>query len=196
MNDKRESIDILKSLFSGLDRTVEGIQCLSIPRAEDLPYWNSPPIQFVYESTTPLDLGGYQWDDVPTALTPDRPLLENAMYFFRSISLSANIAELDYESALAVNPQFFTFLRGDSRAILFREPIQFNRFYNQLEYRLFWLPRRTNDQLLGSFRGTLVQTPALIGKNTITLKATISAQEIINNAFVKKFTNDSYPGVS
>jgi hypothetical protein len=189
-----ETLDTLKSLFSGVDRLVKGLDAVSVPRVEDLPYWVSPPIQFVYESNATLSLGTYTWNDAPTPLTPDRPLLSNAMYFFRSISLSADLSELDYETALTVNPQFYTFLRGDSKAILFREPIQFNKFYNQFDYRMFWIPRRGNDQLLGAFRGTLVQTPALIGKVTIELKAVISAQEIVHTDFIKQFTNNPFPG--
>jgi hypothetical protein len=189
-----ESLDTLKSLFSGIDRLVKGIETLAIPRVEDLPYWNSPPIQFVYESETPLSLGTYQWNDRPMPLTPNRPILDNALYFFRNITLSADISQLDYEAAILTTPQFNAYLSGDSKTILFREPITVNRYLDQFDYRMFWMPRRGGETLLGGFRGELIQIPALIGKVNITLKAVISAQEIVNEDYIDLFTHKSYPG--
>lgn len=164
-----------------------------IARAEDLPYWSSPPIQYVYESVAPLAGGLYAWEDAPSTLTPTRPILNNALYFFRSISLTADISELDFELSINTIPQFFTFLRGDSRAVLFREPILMNKYYDQFEYRIFWISGQgENDELLGAFRGILNQTANLIGREEITLKAIISTQEIVDENFIEKF-RESYP---
>lgn len=168
-------------------------QSLKIGRAEDLPYWTSPPIQFVYESVAPLALGFYTWADAPTLTTPIRPILNNALYYFRSISLSADIAELDFTSNITTRPQFFMFLRGDSNAPLFREPIEMNKYYENFTYRFFWMSKQgEDDELRAAFRGALIQGPGLIGKSSITLKAVISAQEIIEENFIELFKT-AYP---
>lgn len=166
---------------------------LVVPRIEDLPYWDSPPIQFVYESTAPLLGGSYYWNDVPSPLSPQRPLVDNAVYYFRSISLIAEIDEIDFESNITDAPQFYTFLTADAKAVLFREPIVMNKYYTQFDYRLVWSRARGANQLLGAFTGTLLQGPTLIGKTAITLKAIISAQEIVNEQFNELLRQKSYP---
>lgn len=172
-----------------LDGITSGV---AIGRAEDLPYYESPPIQFVYESTATLILGNYVWADGPTTLIPDRPIRENALYFFRNISLAADVSELDFTSAIVTTPQFFTYRESDQDVVLFREPIEMNKFYEQFTYRLWWQTRRGDDQLKAGFTGQLIQTAALIGKDDITLKAVISAQEVVDENFIEVFTS-RYP---
>lgn len=170
-------------------RFISGIRVLAVPRLEDLPYHTSPPIQFVYESTTTLAAASYTWADNPNPLTPVRPVLQNALYFFRNITLAADITDFDFSAAtLTASPiQFFMFRQADAQAVLFREPIIMNKFYEQFDYRLVWTEQQTNDQLLAAFRGTIAQTPALVGKATITLKAIITAQEIVDKNYIELF---------
>lgn len=174
---------------------LNGVKTLNVPRLEDLPYWTSPPVQFVYESTAPLALGAYTWNDAPSALTPNRPIVDNALYFFRSISLAADTSELDFTANIVTTPQFFTFLRGDAEAPLFREPILMCKFFDQFNYRFVWARGKGSDTLLAAFRGIVVQGPAFVGKLSITLKAIISAQEIVDEHFVKLFTTQPYPTI-
>jgi hypothetical protein len=166
---------------------ISGIKVLGVPRAEDLPYWTSPPIQFVYESTAALAVGVYDWNDQPSALTPNRPILNNALYFFRSITLTADVEQLDYTSNIATSPAFYMFKESDSDAVMFREPILMNTFYQNFDYRFWWQSHRANDVLKAAFVGTLVQGAGLIGKTSITLKAIISAQEVVDEGFVNAF---------
>lgn len=164
-----------------------GLSAGKVASIEDLPYWTSPPIQFVYESTATLNAGLYQWTDLPSVLTPNRPIQNNALYYFRSITLTADIAEMDFEANILTSPEFFTFLQSDARAVLFREPLIMNKYYQQFDYRLTWISRQSDNQLFAAFSGTLVQGPALVGVNSITLKAVISAQEIIDDNYIKLF---------
>jgi hypothetical protein len=166
---------------------------LVIPRIEDLPYWSSPPIQFVYESTANLIAGSYYWNDIPSPMSPVRPLIDNAVYFFRSISLIAEIDEVDFESNITSAPQFYTYTTSDAKTVLFREPIVMNKYYQQFDYRLVWSRAKGDNQLLGGFTGTILQGPTLIGKTSITLKAIISAQEIVDENFNELLRQKSYP---
>ena len=174
---------------------LSGVRTLAIPRLEDLPYYSSPPIQFVYESTAQLLQGAYVWNDAPTALTPNRPINSNYLYYFRSLSMSADISELDYTANIITTPQFFTFLQSDALAVMFREPILMVKFFDQFDYRYTWSTQSGQDQLFGAFRGSLIQGANLIGKNTITLTAVISAQEIVDEEYIQLFKK-SYPGSS
>lgn len=184
-----------------LKRLIQAVRYLQVPRAEDLPYWGSPPIQYVYESTALLDAGFYTWADTPSVLTPDRPVRPNVLYFFRTISMAADIEELDFTSAIVTTPGFNTHLKSDAVAPLFRESVLMNKFFNQLPYRLWWASqqgsdnsdRQTGDQLLGSWAGSLSQIPALIGKSSITLKAIITAQEVSDEYYVNQFRTNPYP---
>lgn len=171
---------------------IRSIEPLNIPRAEDLPYWSSPPIQFVYESTAALALGAYTWNDAPTAFTPQRPILINALYYFRNITLVADIAEFDFSSNIVTTPEFYTFLESYSDAVLFREPLQMNKFYDQFIYRFWWQTYRSDDIIKGAFRGSIIQGPGLVGKSSITLKAIIAAQEIVDEHYINLF-KANYP---
>lgn len=176
-----------------MKRLIQAVRYLYVPRAEDLPYWGSPPVQYVYESTAILSAGFYTWADAPSILTPDRPVRPNVLYFFRNISMSADIAELDFTSAIVTTPQFNTHLVSDARAPLFREALLMNKFFDQFDYRLWWASQQDNDQLLGTWTGVLAQTPALVGKQSITLKAIITAQEVSDEYYVNQFRTNPYP---
>lgn len=182
-------------------RLIQAVRYLYIPRAEDLPYWSSPPIQYVYESTAILNGGFYTWADRPSILTPNRPVRPNVLYFFRNISMAADIDELDFTSAIVTTPQFNTHLKSDANAPLFREPVLMTKFFNQFDYRLWWSSqqggdnssRNEGDALLGTWNGVLAQTAALIGKDSITLKAIITAQEVSDEYYVNQFRTNPYP---
>lgn len=176
-----------------MKRLIQAVRYLYVPRAEDLPYWGSPPVQYVYESTAQLVAGFYTWADVPSALTPNRPVRPNVLYFFRNISMAADIEELDFTGAIIATPQFNAHLVSDATAPLFREPILMNKFFDQFDYRLWWSSQQENDRLLGTWTGVLQQTPALIGKSSITLKTIITAQEVSDEYFVNQFRTNPYP---
>lgn len=193
------------SVTSSVAQFIRGIRALSIPRIEDLPYVSSPPVQFVYESTAVLAAGVYAWADNPSPLTPTRPLQKNAIYFIRKVTLAADVSELDFESAIVTTPQFFTFLKSDAESLLFREPIQMVKFFDGFEFRQAFFVKQavvdplsgfaagtSGDRILAAFRGVLLQTAALLGKADITLKAIMSAQEIVDQNFVNLF-RAAYP---
>jgi len=165
-----------------------------IPRIEDLPYYKSPPVEFVYTSTATLSAGSYTWADTQKPLTPDRPLMANTLYYFRSVTLTGDLDELDYTSNLTTTPKFQMYLRSRQKAILFREPVYMVKFLQNFDFRFAWFTQHTTDQLYASFTGVLTQGPALVGKGTITLTAVVSAQEVVDENFIKLFKS-KYPDV-
>jgi len=186
-----------------LINAVAGIESLNVPRIEDLPYATSPPVQFVYQSTAPLVLGAYTWADTPAPLLNDRPILENAIYYLRDITLTADIESLDFSSNIATLPDFQLFVQSEGGTVLFRESIKMPIFLDQFNYRLAWWTYQgqssnqgatfsTKDALRGGFFGALTQGSNLVGKNDVTLTAVISAQEIIDDGFIMEFKKQ-YP---
>lgn len=163
-----------------------------IPRIEDLPYKTSPPIEFTYRSSAPFAAGKYTWADVQTPLTPNRPLMVNTLYYFRSITLSADTEEIDFTSNIVTVPTFQMYLKSNAKAVLFREPIYMLKFLQNFDYRYAWLTRQNNDQLFASFNGVIAQGPGLVGKDPVSLTAIISVQEIVDEQFVRQFCK-KYP---
>lgn len=178
-----------------LTRFIGGIRMLAVPRIEDLPYWTSPPIQFVFESTATLAFGQYVFNGVAAASPAGfvRPLRSNVLYYFRNITLVADIDEGDFHGSILTVPRFQVYKQSENGIQLFREPIRMSTYFDQFDYRLVWQTQNDGDTLTASFFGTLTQIPALLGKASITLKAIIAAQEILDERFTKMFRDHSYP---
>jgi hypothetical protein len=155
-----------------------------VPRIEDLPYSSSLPIEFVYRSTKSLSAGAYTWAEGASALTPDRAIMENNLYYFRSITLSADIEELDFTANISTIPKFQMYLKSNSGVALFREPIYMTKYLQNFDYRFVWGTQVASDTLLASFNGIISQGSSLIGKLTLSLTAIVSATEIIDNNFI------------
>lgn len=187
-------------MIGQVKRMIKRLRTLNVARIEDLPYDTSPPIQFTYEQTASLNMGNFTFDSTTGSLTPSRRLIANALYYFRTITLAADINELDFETNTVVTPNFQMFLEGDSSVQggsglpLFREAIQMVKFYDFLDYRMTWSPRKRNDQLYATFTGQIVQGPQLLGKSSVTLKAIIMAQEIVDENFIYAFRK-KYPDI-
>lgn len=165
-----------------------------VPRIEDLPYISSPPIEFTYRSTASVSAGSYTWLDTPMRLDPVRPLMVQGVYYFRSITLAADCDEKDFMANILVTPKFQMYLKSRSKSILFREPIYMTKFFQNFDYRLCWITRQDADELFASFTGTIFQGSQFVGKQSITLNAIISCQEIVDENFVNLF-EQTYPNV-
>jgi hypothetical protein len=176
------------------DRIERLLDAQRIPTVTDLSL-NSEPVLFVYQSTAVLALGSYIWNDPPSPLTPPRPLIDNAAYLIRSITLAADVSALDFETNITTTPQFFTFLTGDAKAVLFREPIQMPKYFDQLSYPKVWYRGRGDNVMLASFTGILMQGAGLIGKTSITLKAIVAAEEIVDEGYIDLLVHHQYPKV-
>ena len=164
-----------------------------VARREDIPYIQSPPVQFIYSSTAALSLGSFTWKDPLTAFNPEREILTNALYYFRSITMTADISEFDYTSNVTTPLEFKAYLKGDAKTPLYRQGFRMEKFFDQFDYPFFWRRHTQNDILYGTLQGAVVQGASLIGKTSITVKVIISAQEITHEGFVKDFVTNPYP---
>lgn len=165
-----------------------------VPRLEDLPYTSSPPIQFVYRQTSTLTAGNYPFSvTTPQQLATVRPLIANSLYYFRSVTVVADIDEGDYLSSITDIPTFQMYALSTGKQILFREPLSIAKYFQNFDYRLVWQTQREDDQFYCAINGNLKQIDSLIGKTTITISVVLSVQEIVDTAYIMRFTQKSYP---
>lgn len=164
-----------------------------VPRLEDLPYASSPPIQFTYRPSAALSAGKYTFSESPSVLVPERPLIANSVYYFRSFSVSVDVDEGDYLSNIIDIPVFQMYLLSTGKQILFREPLLISKYFQNFDYRLCWMTQREDDQLYASVNGVIQQGASLLGRAALKMSIIISAQEIVEQAFVDKFMKVQYP---
>lgn len=162
------------------------------PSLNDIPYWTSRPVQFVYQSTAVLAAGQYTWSDSPSSLLVTRPIRQNYLYIFRAITLSADISEQDFTENVVTAPQFMVYLQQSANAAIFREPVRMVKYFEDFPFPLAWTSQTDPDSLLASFTGQVEQGAALIGKSDITLTGIISATEVVDQNFISEFKKN-YP---
>jgi hypothetical protein len=178
-------------------------------RLIDIPYWTSPPLLFTYRETVILGAttpGTYTFlTPTKAAFTPSRPIRPNALYMFDTLDFSMDVAEIDYQGAIATLPQFSMFLQSDSAGPTLREPVPLSKYFQTLPYRLHILGSEllepaypgqaattptqgyTFNRLLGSVGGIVTQTAALLGKASMTATVVFTVQEIVDEGFITAF---------
>ncbi len=174
-------------------------------RLIDIPYLTSPPLLFTFRQTAAVAAGVYTYPQATTiAFTPSRPIQPNILYMFDTVTFAFDIDENDYYGAIATLPQFSMYLQSDSSAPSLREPLQLVKYFPALPYRLAIIGSELlgassdtalqgfqNNRLLGNVTGTLNQTPALLGKLSVTATLIFSAQEVSDNYFISEFKERS-----
>ena len=180
-------------------------------RLIDLPYHDSPPLLFTYRQTAALAAGSYTFSPPVTkgVFTPSRPILPNALYSFSTMTFAMDIDENDYFGAIATLPSFSMYVQSEAAAPGLREPMVLSKYLANIPYILHILGGEllqdaypgqtapataqgfTHNRLLGSVGGILTQTPALLGKASLTAIIILSAQEIVSEEFVAAFKAES-----
>lgn len=174
-------------------------------RLIDIPYLTSPPLLFTFRQTANVAAGSYTFPQATTiAFTPSRPIQPNILYMFDSVTFAFDIDENDYFGAITTQPQFSMYLQSDAAAPSLREPLQLAKYLPALPYRLAVMGSELlgasddtalqgfqSNRLLGNVTGILSQTPALLGKMSITAILIFSVQEISDNKFVEDFKKRS-----
>jgi hypothetical protein len=185
------------------DNTIEG-------RLIDIPYRTSPPLLFVYTESAALVAGAYAWPlGGKATFTPSRPINANSLYLFKTLDFACDVDQADFQSAVTTALSFSMYLQSDGGSPALREPVPLVKYYNILPYVLNILGTEllgmayqnssgtssaqgfTFNRLMGDVNGTITQTPALIGKASITATIVLSAQEISDRNFIKDFVDRS-----
>ncbi len=149
-----------------------------------VPLMVSPPLLFQFRQTADLTGGTYDFLPVRSALTPDRPLKAGAVYWFRTITASADVAESDYAGAIATMPTFSLFTQAAAQGPYFRQAIQLGKYLSNLPFE-YADDFQQDNAFRGYISGQLTQTPSLLGKTSITITVIFAAQEIGDKGFIE-----------
>ena len=169
-------------------------------RLIDIPYLTSPPLLFTFRQTANLSLGAYTFTQAKIAFTPSRPIQPNVLYMFDTLDFSMDIAPEDYFGALSTQPQFSMYLQSDASSPSLREPIVLSKYFDRLPYKLAIMGSELlgasdnptaqgfqHNRLLGGVASVLNQTPALLGKLSVSAILVFTVQEISDNQFIREF---------
>lgn len=148
-----------------------------------LPLTTSPPVLFQYQQTAELVGGQYEFVLSRNPFTPDRDLKASATYYFRTLTVSADVAEEHYASAILEIPKLSIYLKSGAGGPLFRDAVRIGKYLNNLPYEYAEDPAVDPNRLQGAISGRLNQIPSLIGKTSITLTVILAAQEIMDDGF-------------
>lgn len=178
-------------------------------RLIDIPYDTSPPIIFTFRQTANVAGGVYDFNPtgvVKTAFNPNRPINKGFLYIFRTISFAMDIAENDYQGAILDQPAFAAYVQSEAGAPAFRESIVLAKYFDNLPYTLSVMggqvpgitypgsaggatgaAAQAINRLLGNVSGSITQTGALLGKMSVTAIIMLTAQEIVDSAYIDCF---------
>lgn len=166
-------------------------------RLIDIPYWTSPPLQLIFQQTATVDIAGnYVWPVAKQTFTPNIDLNPENLYLIQSLTFASDTSDGDYKEAITTMPKFHLYLETEGALPQLRQP-----FYlpMHLANHTFYRPiipaggssnNRQNsvaNHFLASYTGQLIQTPSLIGKQSITLTMVMAVQEIGDANFIDAF---------
>jgi len=136
------------------------------------------------------------------------------LYVIESFTFSADIGQDDYSGAIIDNtsapdvtpglPRFHLYVLSEGTSPILTQPIPVPQYYPESvfpKWRLYskeasdvnipngtgFLAFKNTNQFQGAFEGRLVQTPALIGKQSITLILALNVLEIRDQAFIQAY---------
>lgn len=171
-----------------------------VARMEDLPYYSSPPIQFIHTQQGALALGVYPFVIAKAAMQNTIQLSDNSLIYIRNISFYADVPELDYQMALqlaagTVNiPRLSIYFSGNASVPLLRNPVFLGNYFREQDYRMLVRPKVTPNTIQAAIQGTLQQHGGLAGIGQVNLTVEIYCQEIVDDNFVSAITK-KYPAI-
>lgn len=171
---------------------------LNVARIGDIPYWESPPMQFSFTEKVDLVLGTYPMIAGRTPMINVKNLNESTLIYFYDMTFSADIPGLEYQKSLQLItgdtsiPNFNMFFQDNRNAPALQDPILLQNYFTAQDYQLLVEPKQTPNTLNAFFRGTLQQTAALAGVQSINMTFTFYAQQIVDDNYIQAF-KQGYP---
>lgn len=173
-----------------------------------IPLGTANPIQLTYRETVTPILGLYTWSlSVNGLFAPRVDLNPNHLYAFQTVSFSADIEGFDYQAAIDTTlnggPRFHLSMESEAGGAILNQPIPLPTFFDDSPFdmwkrnnktvgadfnsgALLLMNMRDSNQFIGSFEGRLIQTPALVGKGSITLIMRFSMLEVKDEKFARE----------
>ena len=161
-----------------------------------LPWHNTKPLFCTGEYEVPLVGGVYTWDvNNLQSFSPIESLTSNALYIISQVSFSLDVSILDYQAATLQIPSVQFHQSAEGYAPLLRQRISAPSFLDQQEFIHPFLSKHSPNELKFSISGVLEQTPALIGKTTLTAAIMMTMYEITDDLYIKEFKKNGGLGM-
>lgn len=158
------------------------------PTINEIPWMTSPRVLALGNFSIPLS--GGQFTITPSTIfsfSPSFTLMKESLYWFRNISVCANVPEEAFAGAIT-NPVMLTLLSSAKGYSPFlRDSIQIGQYLKGQELGVAYYDRAGNNELKANLSGTLAVTPALAGKPSINLFVAIDLIQITDFGFIEKF---------
>lgn len=171
-----------------------------VARIEDLPYYTSPPIQFVHTQQAVLNAGTYPLALNKVTMQNTVQLSDNSLIYIRDMSFYADIERDNYQRALQLAagtvdvPRLSLYFSGNASNPILRNPVFLGDYFRNQPYRLLKMPKATPNTIDAAIQGTLQQHAGLAGIAQINLTVEVYCQEIVDDAFIAAVTK-KYPQV-
>lgn len=156
-----------------------------------LPYSQSRPLVIAGRLTAPLFDGAYTWAGEITNSSPDVSLRASFLYVLSSISFAADLEPADYSAAIDPTytespiPSFRILQRGGQSVLPDAVPVPM--FFNDLGICFPFAPKTDANRIQFSALGRITQTPALVGKASVTLSVSAILYEVSDPVWIRKF---------
>jgi len=156
-----------------------------------LPYSQSRPLIIAGRLTAPLFDGAYTWAGDLTPSGPDVSLRASFLYVLTSLSFAADLEAADYSAAIDPTytespiPSFRILQRGGSSIL--PDAIPAPMFFSDLGICFPFAPKTDANRIQFSALGRILQTPALVGKESVTLSVSAILYEVSDPVWIRKF---------
>lgn len=155
-------------------------------RVYDIPHASSRAVQFTASITAPFAGGSYAFAGAWTDLAVEIPL-RRGIYVVRSIKFGADVAEQDWTSNIVTMPRIWFGLTESSLASLFRFPLPLSTYDQGSEFNETIRVTQEPGTMKARITGELSQSLSLVGKADITAFVTLTAYEIVDDAWITQY---------
>lgn len=156
------------------------------PAVFEAPFASSP-IQWVRSSiNSPLIAGQYLFNPVKIPFTPDFRISPNKLYFLHIFDFSLDISEIDFQSGVSSPLRLNIYYEKPVATPFFRGDILVSKYYSN--YGILQYMRATQEtQILISLSGTILQTPTIMNKTSLTANITFTVYEISDYVAIQQY---------
>ena len=156
-----------------------------------LPYSQARPLILAGRLTAPVVAGSYTWDGAPFNAVPAASLRAEYLYILASVSIAADLDGSDFSAAIdttySASPiPTVRILQRFGQSIL-PDGIPVPAYFSDLGILFPFMPREQNNGIQFSALGRLTQTPALIGKPSVSLAVSALLYEVADPVWIRRF---------
>lgn len=160
---------------------------IKTPGVFEAPFANSP-IQWVRASiSAPLIAGQYLFNPTLRPFSPEFRLTAGVLYFMYIFDFSLDIAEIDFQSGVISPLRFNLYYDKPVSTTFFRSDILLSKYYNNYSILQYLKTTQPDTKMLLSLSGTILQTPSIMQKQSLTANMTFTVYEISDYTAIQSF---------